>query len=74
MHTRLALRHTFNDIDESDTRKMLGENAARLYDFDLEKLAPLVEKSGPTVTEISLPLEEHEFPENPHTNAFRRRE
>jgi predicted TIM-barrel fold metal-dependent hydrolase len=71
-HSRLAIRHTFHDVDPADTRLMLGENAAKLYDFDLEKLAPLVERIGPRPEEVAVPLAEDEFPDAPHTNAFRR--
>ena len=72
-HTKLALRHTFHDVPVEETRAMLGGNAAKLYDFDLEKLAPLVEKIGIRPDEIAgKPLVESEFPEKAHTNAFRR--
>jgi predicted TIM-barrel fold metal-dependent hydrolase len=71
-HTRLALRHTFNAIDRAETRKILGENAAHLYSFDLGKLSPLAKKCGPTVEELSVPLRDDEFPEQAHTMAFRR--
>ncbi len=70
--TRLALRHTFNTCGEEDTRRMLGLNAAELYDFDVEALKPLAAKCGPTWEELSVPLREDEFPEQTHTNAFRR--
>lgn len=71
-HTRLALRHTFHDVGEEDTRKMLGLNAAGLYDFDLDALRPLAAQCGPTWDEVKVPLAENEFPEKTHTNAFRR--
>ena len=71
-HTRLAIPHTFNAVDPAETRAILGENAARLYQFDLEKLKPLAEKCGPTPDEVGVPLAEHEYPEKHHTNAFRR--
>ncbi|HXK21230.1 MAG TPA: amidohydrolase family protein [Myxococcota bacterium] len=71
-HTRLALRHTFHDMERGEARAILGENAARLYAFDLEKLAPLCEKYAPTPGELSVPLAEHEFPQKVHTAAFRR--
>jgi hypothetical protein len=51
---------------------MLGENAARLYGFDLARLAELSAKYAPTPDEIAVPLAEHEFPEKVHTAAFRR--
>jgi predicted TIM-barrel fold metal-dependent hydrolase len=72
-HTRKAIRHTFNDIEPADTRRMLGLNAAELYGFDLEKLAPIVEKIGPTPEQVAAPLAEDEFPEKTMTMAFRRR-
>ena len=45
---------------------------AEVYDFDLEALAPLAEKCGPTWDEVQVPLAEDEFPTKTHTNAFRR--
>lgn len=55
-HTRKSLRHAFHDVDPASARAILGENAARLYDFDLEALAPLVARIGPRPEEITLPL------------------
>ena len=49
--------------------RILGENAAKLYDFDLEALAPWAEKYGPTVEEIAQPLDE--LPENPNEPLLR---
>ena len=37
---------------------MLAGNAAKLYDFDLDALAPLAEQYGPTVDELAQPLNE----------------
>jgi predicted TIM-barrel fold metal-dependent hydrolase len=71
-HSRLALRHTFNDIDEVDVRRMIGGNAAELYKFDLGALAPVAEKIGPRPEDIAVPLREEEFPEKTMTMAFRR--
>lgn len=72
-HSRLAIRHTFNDLPQEETRKMLGLNAAELFNFDLEKLAPLVDKIGIRPEEIEgKPLSDDEFPENSMTMAFRR--
>jgi predicted TIM-barrel fold metal-dependent hydrolase len=55
--TREHLRARFSDVDPADVRKMLSENAAALYDFDLAALAPLAAKIGPTVAEIATPIE-----------------
>jgi predicted TIM-barrel fold metal-dependent hydrolase len=70
-HTRQSFRHTFHDVPEPEVRAILGENAARLYAFDLAKLAPLAERCGPTPVEIAVPLPSEEIPRNTHTNAFR---
>ena len=51
---------------------MLGLNAAELYGFDVDALAPIAEKCGPTWEELSVPLAPDEFPGQTHTNAFRR--
>ena len=56
-YTREHLRRRFHDIDPAEVRMMLGENAAKLYDFDLTALAPLVAEVGPTVTEVATPVD-----------------
>lgn len=71
-HTRLAMRHAFCQMDRKEVRAILGENAARLYGFDLEKLAALSAEYAPTPDELSVPLAEDEFPKQVHTAAFRR--
>jgi hypothetical protein len=45
-------------------RDVLAGNAAKLYDFDLDALAPLAAQHGPTVEEIAAPLTE--LPEHPN--------
>jgi hypothetical protein len=35
---------------------MVGENAARVYGFDLEALAPLADQYGPSPSEVAAPL------------------
>jgi predicted TIM-barrel fold metal-dependent hydrolase len=67
--TREHLRQVFCDWSEPEMRKILGENCARLYEFDLDALAPQAEKVGPTVSELALPLEK--LPENAN-EALRR--
>ena len=52
---------------------MLGGNSADLYGFDLEKLAPLAAKFGPTPEEVAQPLLPDEIPSKVHTGAFRPR-
>ena len=53
-----SLRQLFHDWPEADLRKILAETAAQLYDFDLDALAPLAARVGPTVEEIATPLTE----------------
>ena len=57
-YTRENLRAVFSQVGEAELRKVLAENAAKLYDFDLDALAPLAEQYGPTVDEIATPLTE----------------
>ena len=51
-HTREHLRARFHDVDPEEVRKVLTTNAAELYGFDLEALAPLADRIGPTVGEL----------------------
>lgn len=43
------MRDTFQGLPDDETAAMLGNTAAELYQFDVEKLAPLVERIGPDV-------------------------
>jgi predicted TIM-barrel fold metal-dependent hydrolase len=56
-YTKEHLRARFNDVDPVEVKKMLSENAAKLYDFDLDALRPLAQKIGPTVGEIATPID-----------------
>ena len=55
--TREALRYTFSSVAPAEVAAMLGGNAARVYGFDMDALAPLVARIGPTVDEVAEPLE-----------------
>ncbi|MBI2710137.1 MAG: amidohydrolase [Actinobacteria bacterium] len=57
-YTREALRAAFHDVPEPELRRILGGNAAGVYGFDLEALAPLAARFGPTVAEVATPLGE----------------
>ena len=46
-HTREQMIQTFRGIPEEELELMLGGNLARIYGFDTEKLAPVVERIGP---------------------------
>jgi hypothetical protein len=67
--SREHLRQRFHDAPAPEMRKMLGENAAKLYGFDLDVLAPLAQKFGPTVSELSEPLTK--LPANPNEALLR---
>ncbi len=56
-NTREHLRRRFHDLPRNEVEMMLSGNAARLYNFDLDALAPLAQKYGPTVEEIATPVE-----------------
>ena len=55
-HTREALRNTFAGWEESDLRAVLAGNAAHVYRMDLDHLAPIASKHGPTLAELQEPL------------------
>jgi hypothetical protein len=57
-HSRENMRLAFADVDRREVRKMLGENAAALYGFDLELLRPLAERLGITPDLVATPLDE----------------
>jgi predicted TIM-barrel fold metal-dependent hydrolase len=67
--TREHLRQLFSDTDPDELQQILARSAADLYDFDLDALAPIAARVGPTVAEIRRPLTE--LPENPN-EALRR--
>ncbi len=73
--SKLAMRDTFADIPSRDTALMIGENAARVYGFDVAKLRTVAARIGaPSFADLQRPLE-HE-PEDRSTRsaiyAFRR--
>jgi len=55
--TREHLRQIFHGTPESDMRNILAGNAAALYNFDLDALAPYAALHGPTVAELSQALD-----------------
>lgn len=52
-----ALRFTFADVPVDEVAAMLGGNAARLYGFDLDLLAPVAAVVGPRVDDVATPLD-----------------
>lgn len=57
-----SLRLTFADIADGRRRKLLGLNAASLYNFDVEQLLPLAAQFGPTPEQVNQPLPKSEIP------------
>ena len=57
-YTRENLRARFSDAPEAELRQILAGNAAEMYDFDLDALAPLAARIGPTVEEVATPIDE----------------
>jgi predicted TIM-barrel fold metal-dependent hydrolase len=57
-HSRENMRLAFSGLDPGEVRQILGENAARLYGFDLEALRPLAERVGITPELVATPLDE----------------
>jgi len=51
-HTREWLRNAFWDIPVDETQAILGTNAASVYRFDADTLAPLAERIGPTPDDL----------------------
>jgi predicted TIM-barrel fold metal-dependent hydrolase len=68
-YSKLALRQVFHDWPEADLRKVLAENAAEVYEFDLAALAPAAAEVGPLVSEIAQPLTE--LPAEPNEALLR---
>lgn len=50
--TKDWLKQCLSGVPERELRMLLGENAARFYKLDLQKLAPIVERVGPAVDEV----------------------
>jgi hypothetical protein len=67
--TKEHLRQVFADTPPDELQDILAGNAAKLYEFDLDALAPEAARVGPTVEEIAQPLTE--LPENAN-QALRR--
>ena len=69
-HSLESLQRTFPGWDAADLRKVLSENAAQVYGFDLEALAPLAAEHGPSEAEVATPLEA--IPAGAMSPAFQR--
>jgi len=68
--SREALRVAFAEEDPDVVQRCVGSNAAELYGFDMEALAPLAAKVGPLVDEIAVPIAATDYPAQSTSNAF----
>jgi predicted TIM-barrel fold metal-dependent hydrolase len=68
-YTTMALRQVFHDWSEADVRQVVTTNAADLYGFDVDALAPSAARIGPTVAEVAQPLTE--LPADPNEALLR---
>jgi predicted TIM-barrel fold metal-dependent hydrolase len=57
-YSRENMRLAFSDVPESEVRMMLGENAAKLYGFDLDALRPAANEANITPELVATPLDE----------------
>jgi predicted TIM-barrel fold metal-dependent hydrolase len=57
-YSRENMRYAFASLEPGEVRKLLGENAAALYGFDLAALRPLAERAGITEGLVATPLDE----------------
>ncbi len=51
-HTRKSIHESFADVPVDEARRMLGANAAAVYRFEVDRLADLVARIGPTLEEV----------------------
>jgi predicted TIM-barrel fold metal-dependent hydrolase len=63
-YSRTHLRMAFAGVPEDEVRAMVGGNAARLYGLDLDVLAPIAERVGPSPAEVAVPLPPEEIPDD----------
>jgi predicted TIM-barrel fold metal-dependent hydrolase len=66
-----SLRLTFGSMPDARRRKILGLNAAALYNFDLEALKARAAKVGPTPAQVETPLPREEIPRDSACYLFR---
>jgi predicted TIM-barrel fold metal-dependent hydrolase len=67
-NTREGLRRAFAGTPDAELRRLLGGNAAEVYGFDLDTLAPIAARVGPTVDELNEPYSG--IPEGNRSPAF----
>lgn len=71
-YSRENMRFAYAELEEKEVRMMLGENAAKLYNFDLEALAPLAAQVNITPKDVQVPLPIEDIPEDSTCITFQR--
>jgi predicted TIM-barrel fold metal-dependent hydrolase len=69
-YTTESLRRSFAGTDPVELQQLLAGNAATVYGFDLDALAPLAARVGPRVDEVARPLDT--VPADSNSPAFTR--
>jgi predicted TIM-barrel fold metal-dependent hydrolase len=69
-YTTESLRRSFAGTDPAELQQLLAGNAARVYDFYLDALAPIAARVGPRVDEVAQPLDR--VPADSNSPAFTR--
>ena len=64
-YTIEAIRLVLGDLPERDLDELLATRAAKIYDFDLDKLQSIADRIGPTLKQIKTPLRSDEWPKYP---------
>lgn len=71
-YSRENMRFAFADIDETEVRMMLGEDAAKLYNFDLAALKALANEVNITPGDVAVPLPIEDIPADSTCITFER--
>jgi predicted TIM-barrel fold metal-dependent hydrolase len=66
--TTESFRHTYAGVPTDEIARMVGGNAAEVYGFDLDALAPIAAEIGPRVGDVAIPLDD--LPDAPLSRAF----
>ncbi|MDE0236947.1 MAG: amidohydrolase family protein [bacterium] len=68
--THLSLRHAMAGIPEDKVRAIVGENAARVYGLDVVSLRSMADEIGPTIEEITAPLDDVPALDGPERKGY----
>lgn len=67
-YVRPALQYVFGGLPQDEVRLMLGGNAAKVWDFDVDQLQTVADRIGPSVEDLAAPLPASETP--PYATAI----